>query len=66
MRPIMGRHLTIKGRVILQYQIEKYTNVSVLSLSEDLKANPSPIYRELMFSSTAPSHFTNVKCFKGS
>jgi len=42
----MGRHLTIKDRVILQYQIEKYTNVTVLSLSEDLKVNPSTILHD--------------------
>lgn len=46
-RTLMGRHLTIKDRVILQYQIEKYSNVSVLSLSEDLNVDPSTIYREL-------------------
>jgi len=36
-RLIMGLHLSIKHRVVLQYQIEKYTNVSVLSLFENLK-----------------------------
>ena len=43
----MGKHLTIKDRVIIQYQIEHYNNISCLSIAKDLKCNESSVYREL-------------------
>lgn len=43
----MGKHLTIKDRVIIQYQIEHYHNISCFSISKDLKCIESTVYREL-------------------
>lgn len=43
----MGKHLTIKDRVIIQYQIEHYNNISCLSIAKDLKCNVSSVFREL-------------------
>jgi transposase, IS30 family len=43
----MGKHLTTKDRVIIQYQIEHDRDTSLNSLAQDLKRSESSIYREL-------------------
>lgn len=43
----MGKHLTTRDRVIIQYQIEHYRNTSLKSLALDLKCSESSVYREL-------------------
>lgn len=43
----MGKHLTLRDRIIIQYQIEHYRNTSLKSLAEDVKCTPSTVYREL-------------------
>lgn len=43
----MFRQLTIRDRVILQYQIEHQSNCSCASISQNLNCHPASIYREL-------------------
>jgi IS30 family transposase len=43
----MGKHLTTRDRVILQYQIEHNHHASLQSCAADLKCSESTIYREI-------------------
>jgi hypothetical protein len=43
----MFRQLTIRDRVILQYQLEHQSNCSCASISQSLNCHPASVYREL-------------------
>lgn len=71
----MGKHLTTRDRVIIQYQIEHNQHASLQSLAMDLNCNESTVYREIkrnilslgskkkQFMKDNPVHCTKLKSF---